>query len=244
MSPKTESGATLLRKLVYAIVGMVSWPALTILNKLRFSGVEHLSDLPRENVLFVCNHQTYFADVIALLHIFGAVKSGRRERLGLPSYLLNDVAQVDYVAAEQTMRANWMSRFFTLAGSVSIKRTWNAGSGESRKGLEISDTRRIMKALEGGWIINFPQGTTTPFAPGRKGTALIVKKSRPVVVPVVIGGFGDAFQKQSLWLRKTGVPLSVRFKEPLDIDFDANTDSILARIMDAIEQSGPPVLVR
>ena len=77
------------RKLVYAIVGVVSYPGLTIVNRLKISGTEHLRRLPKGNVLFVSNHQTYFADVITFLHIFCAVKWRKKDRLGLPYYLLN-----------------------------------------------------------------------------------------------------------------------------------------------------------
>ena len=90
----------LVRKLVYAVVGLVSYPGLAIVNKLRISGTEHLKNLPKENVLFVSNHQTYFADVITFLHIFCAVKWGKTNRLGIPYYLLNPFTRVNYVAAE------------------------------------------------------------------------------------------------------------------------------------------------
>ena len=64
----------LVRKIVYVIAGSISYPGLAIINKLKISGTEHIKNLPKENVLFVSNHQTYFADVIALFHIFCAVK--------------------------------------------------------------------------------------------------------------------------------------------------------------------------
>ena len=64
----------LVRKIVYFIVGVFSYPGLALINKLRIQGTEHLKDLPRQRVLFVSNHQTYFADVITFLHIFCAVK--------------------------------------------------------------------------------------------------------------------------------------------------------------------------
>ncbi len=38
--------------------------------------MEHLVDLPESNVLFVSNHQTYFADVAAMYHAFCAVNNG------------------------------------------------------------------------------------------------------------------------------------------------------------------------
>jgi 1-acyl-sn-glycerol-3-phosphate acyltransferase len=227
----------LVRKIVYAIVGLFSWPGLVFVNKLKISGAELLKDLPRDNVLFVSNHQTYFADVITFLHIFCAVKWGKINRLGIPYYLLNPFTRVNYVAAEQTMKGSWISRLFTLAGALTVRRTWNAETRETRKGLDPSDTRKITRALSNNWVITFPQGTTTPFAPGRKGTALIIKQNKPIVIPVVIDGFWRAFNKKGLRFRKKGTVLTVRFKPPLVIDYEARTEDILAQVMDAIEQS-------
>lgn len=228
---------SLVRKIVYAIVGIVSYPGIAIINKLKISGTEHLVNLPKHNVLFVSNHQTYFADVITFLHIFCAVKWGKKNRLGVPYYLLNPFTRVNYVAAEATMKRSWISRLFTLAGALTVKRVWNAEAGETRKGLDPSDTRKITRALSRNWVITFPQGTTKAFAPGRKGTALIIKQNKPIVIPVVIDGFWRAFNKQGLKLRKKGTLLSVRFKEPLVIDYAARSEDILAQLMDAIEQS-------
>lgn len=225
------------RKLVYFIVGLVSYPGLVIVNKLRIQGTEHLKNLPREKVLFVSNHQTYFADVITFLQIFCAVKWGKQNRLGLPYYLLNPFTRVNYVAAEETMKGSVISRLFLLAGGLTVKRTWRAEGKEVRRGLDPSDTRKITRALEKNWVITFPQGTTKPFAPGRKGTALIIKQVKPIVIPVVINGFWRAFNKKGLKFKKKGSLLSVTFKEPLKVDYDAPAEEILAQIMDAIEQS-------
>jgi hypothetical protein len=41
------------RKIVYFIVGMASYPGLAIINKLKISGTEHLKNLPKEKVLFL-----------------------------------------------------------------------------------------------------------------------------------------------------------------------------------------------
>jgi 1-acyl-sn-glycerol-3-phosphate acyltransferase len=225
------------RKLVYFIVGLLSYPGLAIINKLKISGTEHLKNLPTQKVLFVSNHQTYFADVITFLHIFCAVKWGKMNRLGIPYYLLNPFTRVNYVAAEETMKGSLISRLFLLAGGLTVKRTWRTDGKEIRRGLDPSDTRKIYRALEKNWVITFPQGTTKPFAPGRKGTALIIKQVRPIVIPVVINGFWRAFNKKGLKLKKKGTLLSVVFKAPLKINFDDSTEAILAQLMDAIEQS-------
>ena len=227
----------LVRKIVYAVVGIFSYPGLAIVNKLKISGTEYIENLPPRNVLFVSNHQTYFADVITFLHIFCAVKWRKRNKLGVPYYLLNPFTSVYYVAAEETMKSSWISRLFTLAGALTVKRTWRKDGGEVRRGLDPSDTRKIQKSLNKAWVITFPQGTTKPFAPGRKGTAYIIKQMQPVVIPVVIQGFWRAFNKKGLKFKKKGVALSVQFKEPLNINFDDTPEEILSQVMDAIEQS-------
>lgn len=227
-----------MKGLIYALIGLFSYPGLNIFNRLRITGMEKLKLLPKNNVLFVSNHQTYFADVITFLHIFCAVKWGKKNGLGIPYYLLWPFTRVKYVAAEETMKNNWVSRLFILAGAITVRRTWNSESRLSRKGLDPGDTRKITRALDENWVITFPQGTTTPFAPGRKGTAFIIKQSRPIVVPVVINGFSTAFNKMGLKLKKKGTQLSVTFKEPLQINYDDSVENILAQVMEGIEQSG------
>ena len=100
------------RAVVYAIVGSVSYPGLNMINKLKIEGTEHLEGLPRKNVLFVSNHQTYFAEVIAFLHIFCAVKWRKRNKLGIPYYLLNPFTSVFFVSAAETMKESWLTRLF------------------------------------------------------------------------------------------------------------------------------------
>jgi 1-acyl-sn-glycerol-3-phosphate acyltransferase len=188
-------------------------------------------------VLFVSNHQTYFADVITFLHIFCAVKWRKENKLGIPYYLLNPFTNVYYVAAEETMKGSFLSRIFSLAGAITVKRTWRANGEEVQRNVDTADTSKINEALSDSWVITFPQGTTKPFAPGRKGTAHIIKQNRPIVVPVVINGFWRAFTKKGLSFKKKGSLLSVKFKEPLNIDYNDSVDNILEKVMDAIEQS-------
>ncbi len=222
---------------VYAVVGAFSYPGINMVNRLQINGMEHLHALPKRNVLFVSNHQTYFADVITFLHIFCAVSWRKKNKLGIPFYLLWPFTRVKYVAAEETMKSSLISRLFTLAGAVTVKRTWRADGQEVRRSLDPSDTRKIERALQSNWVITFPQGTTKPFAPGRKGTAFIIKQHQPIVVPVVINGYWRAFNKKGLKFKKRGSQLSVTFKEPLQIDYSDSHEKILEQVMDAIEQS-------
>jgi 1-acyl-sn-glycerol-3-phosphate acyltransferase len=157
--------------------------------------------------------------------------------LGIPYYLLNPFTNLYFVAAEETMNNSWLSRLFKLGGALTVKRTWRAEGMDVSRERDSVDTQKIDQALSKSWVITFPQGTTKPFAPGRKGTAHIIKNNRPVVVPVVINGFWRAFTKKGLTFKKVGTTLTVRIKPPLNIDYNAPVEEILSQVMEAIEQS-------
>ena len=135
------------------------------------------------------------------------------------------------------MNNSWLSRLFKLGGALTVKRTWRAEGIDVSRERDAVDTQKIDQALSKSWVITFPQGTTKPFAPGRKGTAHIIKNNRPVVVPVVINGFWRAFTKKGLTFKKVGTTLTVRIKSPLNIDYNAPVEEILSQVMEAIEQS-------
>ncbi|MFM1755585.1 MAG: hypothetical protein RL621_489 [Bacteroidota bacterium] len=225
------------RSVIYGVVGLFSYPGLALFNTIDIQGTENLENLPKKNVLFVSNHQTYFGDVIAFVHIFCAVKWGKYNKLGIPYYLLNPFTNVYFVAAEETMNSNWLSKLFKLGGALTVKRTWRAEGQDVQRDRDVVDTQKIDKALKKSWVITFPQGTTKPFAPGRKGTAHIIKNNQPIVVPVVINGFWRAFTKKGLTFKKVGTPLTVRFKPALDLNYNAPVEEILEHVMEAIEQS-------
>ena len=101
----------------------------------------------------------------------------------------------------------------------------------------MSDISNIKKALDDGWVITFPQGTTTPFKPIRRGTAHIIKTCKPIVVPIVIDGFRRAYDKKGLLIKKRNVLQSMVIKEPLKIDYETETfEEIIEKIQFAIEQ--------
>ncbi len=229
----------LLKRLLFLSVGVVTYPGLQWFNRLRVSGTDHLSRLPKNNVLFVSNHQTYFADVISMFHVFSSVKWGLRDSIANPAYLLDPYLNVYFVAAEETMRSGLVPRILAYAGSVSVQRTWRDKNREVKRQAKMSDFSNIATALENGWVITFPQGTTTPFAPGRRGVTHIIRQYHPTVVPVVLDGFSRVFSKKGIRLRGIGKRLSMRFKPPLDIAYDEDPDLMLGKIMEAIEQTAP-----
>lgn len=225
------------RSLIF-ILGAFTYNRYNGYNKLEISGTEKLVDMSTTNVLFVSNHQTYFADVFAMYHVFCSVKNGFIDTIKNPVYLLNPKIDFYYIAAEETMKNSFLTKLFAYTGAIMVKRTWReAGKNINRK-VDVSEVSNIEKALENGWVVTFPQGTTTAFAPGRRGTALLVKTSKPIVVPVVINGFRRAFDKKGLKLKKMGTRPTMKFKEPIEFDWEnEDNDSIMKKIMDAIEQS-------
>jgi 1-acyl-sn-glycerol-3-phosphate acyltransferase len=101
----------------------------------------------------------------------------------------------------------------------------------------MTDISNIGTALEDGWVITFPQGTTTPFKPLRKGTAHIIKKYKPIVVPIVIDGFRRSFDKKGLLIKKKGILQSMVIKEPLSFDYENDSmEDIIEKLEHAIEQ--------
>lgn len=228
----------ILKRIVVFIFGLISYRRFNGFNKLKITGSEYLVDLPKTNVLFVSNHQTYFADVAAMYHVFCAVQNGFINTIANPIYILNPKVDFYYVAAKETMNKGLLTRIFKLVGAVTVKRTWRANGQNVNRKVDMGEVENIMKALDNGWVISFPQGTTAAFAPGRKGTAKLILQQRAIVVPIKINGFRRAFDKKGLRIKKTGVQPTMEFKKPLDIDYDhESAEEIMDKIMHAIEQT-------
>jgi 1-acyl-sn-glycerol-3-phosphate acyltransferase len=172
-----------------------------------------------------------------MFHVFNASLSGRDNTIKNIGYLWNPKLNIYYVAAKETMGKSLLTKILAYAGSISIERTWRAGGEEVQRQVKFSDITNIGKALQDGWVITFPQGTTTPWKPLRKGTAHIIKKYKPQVVPVVIDGFRRSFDKKGLFIKKKGILQSMVIKPPLEIDYENDSvDAIIEKLEYAIEQ--------
>ena len=227
----------LIKKWLIRILGFLSHQRFNRFNKLKIEGSEVIKSLPDNNVLFVSNHQTYFADVFAMFHVFNASLSGRDDSIKNVMYLWQPKLNIYFIAAKETMKDGIFPRILAYVGSVSIDRTWRSKGEEINRQVKMSDISKIGTALNDGWVITFPQGTTTPFKPIRKGTAHIIKKYKPVVVPVVIDGFRRSFDKKGIRIKKRNILQSMEIKNPLDIDYDnESVESIVEKIEIAIEQ--------
>ncbi len=226
-----------IKKWLIRVLGALTHRRYRGFNELQIDGSEIIRDLPDTNVLFISNHQTYFADVVAMFHVFNASLSHRDDNIKNIGYLWNPKLNIYYVAAKETMSAGLLPKILAYVGSISIERTWRSEGQNVNRQVKMSDITAISKALDDGWVITFPQGTTTPFKPIRKGTAHIIKRYKPIVVPIVIDGFRRSFDKKGLRVKKKNILQSMEIKAPLDIDYDNESiDQIVEKIEYAIEQ--------
>jgi 1-acyl-sn-glycerol-3-phosphate acyltransferase len=225
------------KKNIVRVFGSLVYPRFNWINTSEIKGAEILQSLPDNNVLFVSNHQTYFADVSFLLHVFHSSLEGRPNNIKYPGYLTSSKHNIYYVAAEETMKSGLLPKILALSGAVTVNRTWRANGENVRRKVDKKEVENIDLALNDGWVITFPQGTTKPYVQGRKGTGFIIKKHNPIVVPIVIDGFRRAFDKKGMKLKKKKSTLRVRIKEPLVFKETMNIDDIMNQVMDGIEQS-------
>ena len=226
-----------LKKLLIRSMGCLTHRRYRGFNQLQIEGSDIIRDLPNQNVLFVSNHQTYFADVVAMLHVFNASLSGRIDSIKNVGYLWSPKLNIYYVAAKETMKSGILPRILAYAGAISVERTWREKGKEVKRNVKMSDISNIGIALDDGWVITFPQGTTKPFYPIRRGTAHIIKKYKPIVVPIVIDGFRRSFDKRGIIIKKRGILQSMNIKKPLEINYEKDSvDSIIEKIQYSIEQ--------
>ncbi len=226
-----------LKKLLIRVIALLTHRRYRGFNELKIEGSEIIKNLPEANVLFVANHQTYFADAIAMFHVFNASLSGREDSIKNIGYIWQPKLNIYYVAAKETMKSGFLPKLFAYAGAISIDRTWRSKGENVNRQVNTSDVNNIGTALKDGWLITFPQGTTTPFKPIRRGTAHIIKEHKPIVIPIVIDGFRRSFDKKGLRIKKKGILQSFIIKEPLKIDYKNDSiDDIVTQIEYAIEQ--------
>ncbi len=226
-----------LKKWLIRIAGSFTHKRYRGFNSLQIDGSEIIRALPDTNVLFISNHQTYFADVVAMFHVFNAALKGREDNIKNVGYLWNPKLNMYYVAAKETMQAGLLPKILAYAGAITVERTWRAEGKDVKRDVNPNDTENIKIALADGWVVTFPQGTTRSFKPVRKGTAHIILQHKPIVVPIVIDGFRRSFDRKGLRIKKKGILQSFVIKPPLDIDYENDTvESVVEKIEYAIEQ--------
>jgi 1-acyl-sn-glycerol-3-phosphate acyltransferase len=225
------------KKAVIRLFGTLVYGRFNWVHTPQITGAELFNKLPDKKVLIVSNHQTYFADVSFFLHVIHASLAGKPNNIRYPGFLHCKKHNIYYVAAEETMKSGFLPKLLALSGAVTVNRSWRANGQNVRRKVDKSEVKNIDKALMDGWVITFPQGTTKPYSPGRLGTAILIKKHQPIVVPVVIDGFRRAFDKKGLSNKKKKSQLTMRVKPPLEINYEDKVEDILHQLMTSIEQS-------
>jgi 1-acyl-sn-glycerol-3-phosphate acyltransferase len=226
-----------LKKWVIRLMGVLSHRRFKGINKLQIRGSEQIKSLPDKNVLFISNHQTYFADAAAIVHVINASMKGREDSIKNVGYMWTPKLNLYFIAAKETMNKGFLPRVLSYAGSIPIERTWRENGENLKREVQVKDISSIEKALADGWVITFPQGTTTPWKPVRKGTAHIIVKNKPTVIPIVIDGFRRSFDKKGLIIKKRGTIQTMEIKPALKINYENDSiEEIVEKIELAIEQ--------
>ena len=206
-----------LKRLIIGFVGLITHKTFRS-KRFEIKGSKNLVNLPSTNVLFVSNHQTYFYDVIAMLHVFNSSVKGRIDSLKKPKYLISPKTNLYYIASLETMKKSIITKLLTYAGAVLVQRSWR-DSGESvSRDIRSEDPDKIKLALKDGWVITFLRGTTDNSKPIRKGTAHIIKNNDPLIVPINLIGFKDVFQRNGLKVINRKKFFSIEIMKPLQID--------------------------
>ena len=206
-----------LKRLIIGFVGLITHRTFRS-KRFEIKGSKNLVNLPSTNVLFVSNHQTYFYDVIAMLHVFNSSVKGRIDSVKKPKYLISPKTNLYYIASLETMKKSIITKLLTYAGAVLVQRSWR-DSGESvSRDIRSEDPDKIKLALKDGWVITFPRGTTDNSKPIRKGTAHIIKNNDPLIVPINLIGFKDVFQRNGLKVINRKNFFSIEIMKPLQID--------------------------
>lgn len=181
-------------------------PYLSLLNEVQAEGDDVLDELPRRNVIFLANHQTYFMEAIAFFDLVYL-------RHALP--LENPVLR--FSAAEETMRKNVLTALMRLVGGVTLKRSFREGGVAVKRPVDTEGVAKVEQAVREGWLLHFPAGTTQRGAPLRPGVARILHDTKAVAVPVRVDGFRELLLHKQL-PGKLFRACSLRIHPPLDLD--------------------------
>ena len=225
------------KEIIIRFLGLISFPRFRWYYNSVIKGAEIFCDLQDRNVLIVSNHQTYFLDVAYMHHVIHSSLRGMPNVIRFPGLFYRIKSNIYIVAAAETMKDGWFAKLLSYAGIIPIKRTWREKGKDVTRKVDLKDFDKIGNALKDGWVITFPQGTTKPFSPIRRGTAHIIKEYKPLIIPVVVDGLRRGFDKKGIKPIKKHIDLKMTVKPPLEIDYDDDVNVIIAQIADAIEQS-------
>ncbi len=175
------------RGLIGSLAVTFSVPYFRLLNRVHAEGDEVLDRLPRRNVVFLSNHQTYFTEAIAFFDLVYV-------RMGLP---LEDPV-LRFSAAEETMKKNLVTTILNKAGGVTFRRSFREGGVDIKRPVDLEGVARVEEAIRTGWLLHFPAGTTKKGAPLRPGVAQLLHRTKAVTVPTRVTGFRELLLHKQL----------------------------------------------
>src|SRR5512136_610998 len=181
-------------------------PYLAILNDVQVEGDGFLKTLPRRNVVFLANHQTYFLEALAFFDLVYV-----RHQFPLEDPVLR------FSAAEETMKKNLLTKVMNLAGGVTFRRSFREGGVDVRRPVDLQGVERVEEAIHDGWLLHFPAGTTKKGAPLRAGVSRLLHNTQAVALPVRVDGFRDLLLHKQV-PGKLFKRCSLKIHPPLDLD--------------------------
>ena len=133
----------LIKRLIIAIVGLITHRTFRS-KRFLIIGSQNLKNIPEKNVLFVSNHQTYFYDVIAMLHVFNSSAKGKIDTVKKPKYLLSPKTNLYYIASFETMKKSFTTKLLTYAGAVLVQRSWRESGEDVNREIRAEDPNNCL----------------------------------------------------------------------------------------------------
>lgn len=193
------------RGLILSIGNLLTPVYFRWLNSVKAEGDDLLKTLPRKNVIFLSNHQTYFTEAIAFFDLLYIVH-------GMPY----EDPHLRFSAATETMKKNLLTQVLTYAGGVTFKRSFRDAGKEINRPVDLEGVGKIEEAIATGWLLHFPTGTTQKNAPIRPGVAQLLHRTKAIAVPVRVDGFRDLLLHKQ-YPGRTGKKATIRFFPPMDL---------------------------
>ena len=181
-------------------------PYFAILNDVQVEGDEVLHGLPRRNVVFLANHQTYFLEAIAFFDLVYV-----RHQFPLESPV------VRFSAAEETMKQNLLTKLMAVAGGVTFRRSFREAGEDVRRPVDKDGVARVEEAIHDGWLLHFPAGTTKKGAPLRSGVMRLLHNTQAVALPLRVEGFRELLLHKQI-PGKLFKQCSLKIHPPLPLD--------------------------
>ena len=166
-----------IKKWVIRIIGFLSYRRFKGINRLEISGTKNLKGLPKNNVLFISNHQTYFADATAIIHVINASLKGRTDSINNIGYIWSPMLNLYFIAAKETMNDGLLPKILSYAGSIPIERTWRSKGQNLKRPVNEDNIKSIDLALPGYSTSLLPPASLYSHLL-RSATALTLVRSR------------------------------------------------------------------